>query len=90
MLEDGVTILQPETVTIEHDVEVGRDTVIYPCTYLGAGTRIGKNCAIGPFAFLKNARVNDGERLEFVKKGGLSLFSLRHGRLRAETRPSLG
>ncbi len=39
MLENGVTILQPETVTIEHGVEIGRDTVIYPCTYLGAGTR---------------------------------------------------
>jgi len=50
MLESGVTILQPETVTIENDVEIGRDTVIYPCTYIGAGTRIGKNCAIGPFA----------------------------------------
>jgi bifunctional UDP-N-acetylglucosamine pyrophosphorylase/glucosamine-1-phosphate N-acetyltransferase len=65
-----VTILQPETVTIEHGVEVGRDTVIYPCTYLGAGTVIGKSCVIGPFAFLKNARVNDGEKLEFVKKQG--------------------
>jgi bifunctional UDP-N-acetylglucosamine pyrophosphorylase/glucosamine-1-phosphate N-acetyltransferase len=70
MLEGGVTILQPETVTIEHGVEVGRDTVIYPCTYLGAGTVVGRNCIIGPFAFLKNVRVNDGEKQEFVKKQG--------------------
>jgi bifunctional UDP-N-acetylglucosamine pyrophosphorylase/glucosamine-1-phosphate N-acetyltransferase len=70
MREEGVTILQPESVTIEHDVEIGRDTVIYPGTYLAAGTRIGKNCVIGPFAFLKNVRVADGERLEFVKKQG--------------------
>lgn len=70
MLEGGVTILQPETVTIEHDVEVGRDTVIYPCTYLAAGTRIGKNCSIGPFAYLKNARVGDGETVSFAKKTG--------------------
>ena len=70
MIESGVTILQPETVTIEHGVEIGRDTVIYPCTYLAAGTVIGKNCVIGPFAFLKNIRVHDGERLEFVKKQG--------------------
>jgi bifunctional UDP-N-acetylglucosamine pyrophosphorylase/glucosamine-1-phosphate N-acetyltransferase len=70
MSAGGVTILQPETVTIEHDVEIGRDTVIYPCTYLAAGTRIGSHCAIGPFAFLKNIRVNDGEKLEFIKKEG--------------------
>ena len=67
MLESGVTILQAETVTIENDVEIGRDTVIYPCTYLGAGTRIGSNCVIGPFACLKNARVNDGETVGFTK-----------------------
>ncbi len=68
MLQGGVTILQAETVTIEHDVEIGRDTVIYPCTYLGAGTRIGKNCEIGPFAYLDNARVKDGETIRFAKK----------------------
>ncbi len=70
MREAGVTILQPESVTIEHDVEIGRDTVIYPGTYLAAGTRIGRNCVIGPFVFLKNVRVGDGERLEFVKRQG--------------------
>ena len=70
MLECGVTILQPETVTIEHDVEVGRDSVIYPCTYLAAGTRIGRNCAIGPFVFLRNVCIGDGERRDFIKKEG--------------------
>jgi bifunctional UDP-N-acetylglucosamine pyrophosphorylase/glucosamine-1-phosphate N-acetyltransferase len=68
MREGGVTILQPGSVTIEQDVEVGRDTVIYPGTYLAAGTRIGKNCVIGPFAYLKNVRIGDGERCDFIKR----------------------
>lgn len=68
IMENGVTILQPETVTIEHDVEIGFDTVIYSCTYLAAGTRIGKNCVIGPFVYLKNVRVNDGEKVIFEKR----------------------
>jgi bifunctional UDP-N-acetylglucosamine pyrophosphorylase/glucosamine-1-phosphate N-acetyltransferase len=68
MLACGVTILQPDTVTIEPDVEIGIDTVIFPCTYLAAGTRIGKNCVIGPFVYLKNVRVNDGEKVVFEKK----------------------
>jgi len=68
MLEGGVTILQPETVTIEHDVEIGRDTVIYPCTYLSAGTRIGANCSIGPFVYLKNISIGNGETVRFVKR----------------------
>ena len=68
--ENGVTILQPGTVTIEPDVEVGRDTVIHSCTHLAAGTRIGKNCAIGPFVYLKNIRIGDGERIVLEKREG--------------------
>jgi bifunctional UDP-N-acetylglucosamine pyrophosphorylase/glucosamine-1-phosphate N-acetyltransferase len=68
MLEGGVTILQPETVTIEQDVEIGPDSVIYPGTYLAAGTRVGKNCRIGPFVYLKNIRIHNGERIVFEKR----------------------
>lgn len=68
IMENGVTILQPETVTIEHDVEIGLDTVIYPCTYLAAGTRIGKNCVIGPFVYLKNVSIGDCEKVIFEKR----------------------
>jgi bifunctional UDP-N-acetylglucosamine pyrophosphorylase/glucosamine-1-phosphate N-acetyltransferase len=67
-LERGVTILQPGTVTIEPDVEVGRDTIIHPCTYLAAGTRIGRNCEIGPFVYLKNVRIGDRERVVWEKR----------------------
>jgi bifunctional UDP-N-acetylglucosamine pyrophosphorylase/glucosamine-1-phosphate N-acetyltransferase len=70
MLEGGVTILQGESVTIEHDVEIGRDTVIFPCTYLAAGTRIGRNCAIGPFAYLENVHLHDNEAVAFMKRQG--------------------
>jgi bifunctional UDP-N-acetylglucosamine pyrophosphorylase/glucosamine-1-phosphate N-acetyltransferase len=70
LLENGVTILQPDTVTIEPDVEVGRDTVIHSCTHLAAGTRIGKNCTIGPFVYLKNAHIGDGERIVLEKREG--------------------
>jgi bifunctional UDP-N-acetylglucosamine pyrophosphorylase/glucosamine-1-phosphate N-acetyltransferase len=68
MLECGVTILQPGSVTIEHDVEVGPDTVIHPCSYLAAGTRVGRNCQIGPCAYLKNARVADNVKVIFEKR----------------------
>jgi len=68
LLENGVTILQPDTVTIEQDVEIGPDTALFPCTYLAAGTRIGKNCLIGPFVYLKNTRIQDGEKIVFEKR----------------------
>ncbi|HSQ35189.1 MAG TPA: NTP transferase domain-containing protein [Candidatus Binatia bacterium] len=68
MAECGVTILQPGTVTVEHDVEIGRDTVLFPCTYLAAGTRIGRNCTIGPFSYLRNVRIGDGETVSDEKR----------------------
>lgn len=67
-LEEGVTILQPETVTVEFDVEVGKDTVIYPSTYIAAGTRIGHNCQIGPFAYLATVHIPSGEQVVMEKR----------------------
>jgi bifunctional UDP-N-acetylglucosamine pyrophosphorylase / glucosamine-1-phosphate N-acetyltransferase len=58
-VEKGVTILQPGTVTVECDVEIGKDTVIYPSTYLASGTVIGSNCRIGPFVYLKDVKIED-------------------------------
>ena len=63
----GVTILQPETTTIEPGVEIGKDTVIFPSTYIGSGTRIGRNCSIGPFVYLRNVDIGDGEDLSHKK-----------------------
>ncbi len=65
--EKGVTILQPENTIIEYDVEIGQDTVIYPFSYIASGTVIGKNCQIGPLAYLKNASVKDHETVSFGK-----------------------
>jgi bifunctional UDP-N-acetylglucosamine pyrophosphorylase/glucosamine-1-phosphate N-acetyltransferase len=62
-LEAGVTVLQPETVTVEHDVEIGADTILYPNTYLGGGTRIGRHCAIGPGVCLRGAVIGDNRRV---------------------------
>ena len=68
-LEKGVTILQSETVTIEFGVEIGRDTTIFPFTYIARGTTIGKNCQIGPFALLSNATIPDNSLIAFKKMG---------------------
>ena len=73
-LEKGVTILNPESTTVEFDVEIGQDTIIYPSTYIGAGTRIGRNCSIGPFAYLRDTRIPDHSNISFTRlhNGGQS------------------
>lgn len=73
--EEGVTILQPASVTIEWNVEIGRDTVIYPNTYLAAGTKIGKNCRIGPFVYLKNVSLGDNREIFFKQSVDRDLWN---------------
>jgi bifunctional UDP-N-acetylglucosamine pyrophosphorylase/glucosamine-1-phosphate N-acetyltransferase len=45
-MDRGVTLMDPEATYIESDVEIGKDTVIYPNVYLQGKTVIGENCRI--------------------------------------------
>ncbi|MDX9871982.1 MAG: bifunctional UDP-N-acetylglucosamine diphosphorylase/glucosamine-1-phosphate N-acetyltransferase GlmU [Clostridia bacterium] len=48
LMEDGVTLIDPDNTYIDSGVTVGKDTVLYPGTVLEGRTRIGENCVIGP------------------------------------------
>lgn len=52
-LENGVTIVDPDTTWISSDTEVGADTVIFPGTYITGKNKIGGKCMIGPFAHVR-------------------------------------
>ena len=55
----GVTMVDPERTYIEADVQIGRDTVIYPDTYLRGNTRIGESCRIGPNTIIEDTQIGD-------------------------------
>lgn len=61
-LNNGVTIIDPDTTFIDGDVEIGQDTIIYPFTCIEGDTRIGKNTVIGPRCRLVNSVI--GEKVE--------------------------
>jgi bifunctional UDP-N-acetylglucosamine pyrophosphorylase/glucosamine-1-phosphate N-acetyltransferase len=60
----GVTVRDPVSTHIEANVEIGRDTVILPGTFLRGNTRIGSDCMIGPSADLLDTVVADGASVE--------------------------
>ena len=60
----GVTVRDPASTHIEASVEIGRDTVILPGTFLRGGTRIGSDCVIGPSTDLLDTVVADGALVE--------------------------
>lgn len=60
VMQDGVTMISPETVFLAADARIGEDTVLYPFVVVESGAVVGKNCRIGPFAHIAhNARVKD-------------------------------
>ena len=66
LMADGVTLIDPAAVYIEQDVEIGRDTVIYPGTILQGKVIIGEHCVIGPDTQLTNVRCGNGNQLNRV------------------------
>ena len=53
LMDNGVTIVDPDLTWISQDTKIGEDTIIYPSTYIEGKNKIGKNCKIGPFAHLR-------------------------------------
>jgi len=47
-MRKGVTFLDPETSVVHRSVTIGRDSVIYPNTYLEGKTSLGNKCVIYP------------------------------------------
>lgn len=56
LMDAGVTIMDPASTFIEASVKIGRDTVIYPYTWLEGTTEIGEDCEIGPNARFTNVK----------------------------------
>jgi bifunctional UDP-N-acetylglucosamine pyrophosphorylase / glucosamine-1-phosphate N-acetyltransferase len=55
----GVTMIGPETIFIDEQVQIGTDTVLLPGTILLGDTVIGDGCRIGPHTVLDHARIGD-------------------------------
>jgi len=57
-MEEGVTIIDPSSTYIDLTAKLGKDTVIYPNTYLIGTTDIGTQCKIGPNTTINNSSLS--------------------------------
>lgn len=53
LLEKGITIHMPQTVSISPETTIGKDTIIYPNVCIEGTNIIGENNIIGPNTFIK-------------------------------------
>lgn len=59
-LENGITLIDPNTTYIGIDVEIGQDTIIYPGNVIEGNTVIGKECVLYPNSRINNSVIGEG------------------------------
>ncbi len=58
-LEQGVTIIDPDSTYIDSDARIGRDSIIWPNSYIQGDSVVGEDCVIGPNSVLRSAEIGD-------------------------------
>ncbi|MBN1066493.1 bifunctional UDP-N-acetylglucosamine diphosphorylase/glucosamine-1-phosphate N-acetyltransferase GlmU [Clostridium botulinum] len=58
-MENGVTLIDPKTTYIGIDVEIGKDTIIYPNNIFEGNTIIGERCTIYQNSRIKDSVIKD-------------------------------
>lgn len=64
LMLSGVTIVDPATTFISPGVKIGKDTVVYPMTFISGETKIGENCSIGPSSRVIDCEIGDSVVVE--------------------------
>jgi bifunctional UDP-N-acetylglucosamine pyrophosphorylase/glucosamine-1-phosphate N-acetyltransferase len=65
-MANGVGIVDPAATYIDADVRIGRDTTIYPNTYLEGETTIGSGARIGPSVRVVDSKIGDRSTVSFA------------------------
>jgi bifunctional UDP-N-acetylglucosamine pyrophosphorylase/glucosamine-1-phosphate N-acetyltransferase len=70
----GVTLVQPETITIDADVEIGMDTIVGPFAQLLGKTTIGENCRVGACSIVTDSTLGDEVEIDAFTMVGTSVL----------------
>jgi bifunctional UDP-N-acetylglucosamine pyrophosphorylase / glucosamine-1-phosphate N-acetyltransferase len=61
----GVTMIDPDSITIDETVEIGVDAIIEPQTHLRGNTKIGSGSRIGPGSCVENSQIGTNVTLMY-------------------------
>lgn len=67
IMDNGVTLIDPDNTYISLDVQIGKDTIIYPGTNIQGETIIGENCVIGPNSTIISSSIGNNCKIESSK-----------------------
>ncbi len=63
-LDQGVTLIAPETVYLERRVHIGAGTVVFPHVVLRGDTVVAQECRLGSFCYLEDVELGPGAEVE--------------------------
>lgn len=63
-MENGVTLIDPNSTYIGADVEIENDTIIYPNNVIEGHTRIGSECIIYPNSRISDSVISNGVSIQ--------------------------
>lgn len=58
LMEDGVTLIAPETVFVSHDTVIGRDTIIEPNVFFGPEVTVESHARIRAFSHFEGCHIS--------------------------------
>ena len=59
LMRNGVTLVKPETITVDDAVEIGPDTIIEPFAQILGKTTIGADCTVGACSIVQDSVLAD-------------------------------
>ncbi|MBO8141126.1 MAG: bifunctional UDP-N-acetylglucosamine diphosphorylase/glucosamine-1-phosphate N-acetyltransferase GlmU [Firmicutes bacterium] len=60
----GVTVMDPDTVYIDPQAQIGPDTIIWPFTFILGTSAVGEDCRIGPHSQVESSVIGPGSVVE--------------------------
>lgn len=61
IMDEGVTLVAPETVFFSYDTEIENDVTIYPYVVFGKNVRIKSGAEVGPFCVVEGTEVKSAQ-----------------------------
>jgi bifunctional UDP-N-acetylglucosamine pyrophosphorylase/glucosamine-1-phosphate N-acetyltransferase len=72
-MEDGVTIIDPQTIYIDGDAVICQDTVIKPNTFIEGRVSIGSGCVLGPNSVVVDSKIADNVTIRYSYVDGAEI-----------------
>lgn len=75
MMDQGVTLYQPETIILNHDTKIGQDSCIGPFVTFGPQVELAEDVTVSPYCHLEYTKAESGVTIgPFAHSRGNTLF----------------